>query len=245
MKALLTIIFSFYIPAMAAAQEDLMIFRDGSEKRAKVIQVADKRITYKLSEKKKTQEMYANPKDVYMIHFKERGNVYITPEGKRITGENRKNDKDADLIYLIKGKEIQAYNLQVLEYIITYLDERPKKKHFIPSNSISKDEVFMIKYKDGTKDMITDISNGQNDTEVNTNEEPKQEEQVKENELQVVFHNVKKNETLTIISKRYGLKIADIKEWNDLPEKMKPNTRLQAGMQLMLYVKPEPNVEKQ
>lgn len=46
MKPLLAIIFSIYMPAVAAAQDDLMIFRDGSEKSVKVIQVADKRVTY-------------------------------------------------------------------------------------------------------------------------------------------------------------------------------------------------------
>lgn len=239
MKSFLTIIFSIYISAQATAQEDLIIFRDGSEKSVKVIQVADKRITYKSSEKKNAQEMYADPRDIYMIHFKERGNVYITPEGKRVTGENQKTDKDADIIYLVDGKEIQAYNLQVLENIITYQEEKPKKKHYSPLKTSNKDEVFMIKYKDGTKDMMTDISNGRHGTEEKEHEDIVPEKQTKENEMQVIFHNVKKNETLAIISKRYNLKMADIIEWNDLPQNIKPNTRLQTGMQLMLYVKPE------
>lgn len=244
MKPLAAIIFSIYMPALAAAQDDLMIFRDGSEKSVKVIQVADKRVTYLPQGKKNTQETYADPKDVYMIRFKERGNVYITPEGKRVTGENRKTDKGADLIYMVEGKEIQAYNLQVLENVIVYQEEKPKKKQYVSPVTVGKDEVFMIKYKDGTKDMITDITAGGHEAEERAGSEAAEEEPAKEQELQVVFHNVKKNETLAIISRRYGLAVKDIIEWNDLPPKLKPSTRLQAGMQLMLYVKPSANAGK-
>lgn len=238
MKTVLTIIFSFCASTVTLAQSDLIIFRDGSEKSGKIIQVADKNIIYKTSAKKNAAEINVNPQDVYMIHFKERGNVYITPEGKRVTGENQKIEADVDLIYLVSGKEIPAYNLQVLEDCLKYNDEKPNKKHFIPLKSIDKDEVFMIKYRDGIRDMITDITIKKQDagTEKESVVEEKDETA---SEQQVVFHNVKKNETLAIISKRYGLKIADIMEWNDLPKNLKPSTRLQAGMQLMLYVQPE------
>lgn len=238
MKPLLAIIFSTCMPVMAMAQGDLVIFRDGSEKSVKVIQVADKRVTYLPQGKKDAQEMYADPKDIYMIHFKERGNVYITPEGKRVTGENRKTDKEADIIYMVEGKEIQAYELQVLENVIVYKAEKPKKKQYVAPTTIGKEEVFMIKYKDGTKDMMTDLSAGSKDGGAEPVDEAAAEEPAKGQELQVVFHNVKKNETLAIVSKRYGVAVADIIEWNDLPQKLRPSTRLQAGMQLMLYVKP-------
>lgn len=239
MKAFLTIIFSFCASVVTLAQNDIIIFRDGSEASGKVIQVGDKNIVYKASTKKNARDISVRSQEVYMIHFKERGNVYITTEGKRISGENQKIAGEQDIIYLVSGKEIPVYNLQVLEEVIKYQERKPSKKLFVPFETIAKEEVFMIKYRDGIKDMITDITVKKPEAVAQTEENTAAEEADEEPEKKVVFHNVKKNETLAIISKRYGLKAADIIEWNDLPKNLKPTTRLQAGMQLMLYVKPE------
>lgn len=224
---------------VAMAQEDLILMRDGSELLAKVIQVDDKLVTYKENEKKNRRELYLDLKNVYMIRFKQRGNIYITAEGKRITGENDKWDKDADRIYLVAGREIQAYSLQIFEDRVVYSENKPSKKSAAIKSSISRDEVFMIKYKDGTRDILTNIQ-----TMAKEKEQPQEEEEeVAEEgegkeELQVVFHNVKRGETLNAIAKRYGVGVKDIITWNDLPKKITANSRLQSDMQLMIYVKP-------
>jgi len=220
-----------------AAQDDLIVLRDGSELAVKVIQVDGRLVTYKERAKAK-RELYQDLRDVYMIRYEKRGNIYITDDGKRITGENEKWDKSADRIYLVEGREIQAYNLSVRADRITYSLGSgkglfKKKSSTYMSQSVSPQDVFMIKYADGTKDIITDITR---------KEEPAEEEQTvaeaQENERQVVFHNVKKGETLKSIAQRYDVSAKEIIEWNDLPKNTKPTARLQSGTQLMIYVEP-------
>lgn len=225
------------VPLYAMAQSDLVIMRNGSEMAAKVISVDDKLLTYKENDKKNSREMFINLREVYMIRFKERGNIYINNEGKRITGENEKWEKDATRIYLTSGREIQAYNVLVLDDRVLYTESKKKKN--IVTYTLRLPEVFFIRYKDGTKDIITNLA-----TTITEQTEPAQEEATAESddeekqELQVVFHNVKRGETLATISKRYNVKASDIIEWNDLPKALRPNARLQADMQLMIYVEP-------
>ncbi|MDO4161369.1 MAG: LysM peptidoglycan-binding domain-containing protein, partial [Prevotellaceae bacterium] len=145
-------------------------------------------------------------------------------------------------VYLVSGKEIQAYNLQVVENQVLYQEKEGKSGLFggskhSPVISLNTDDVFMIKYKDGTKDILTAFAKEekQNNIVEETNNETAQQAEVEE--LKVVFHNVKNGETLKIISDRYNLKADDIIKWNDLSSKIKLNTKLKAGTQLMLYVK--------
>lgn len=218
------------------AQNDLIVLRDGTEIASKVMQISVKEVSYKEKANDK-QSQQIDLKDVYMVRFEKRGNIYITEDCKRITGENDKWNKDADRIYLTKGKEIQAFNLNVKENTITYTltqKGKGKKSNMIEVETISPAEVFMIKYSDGTKDIINDI-------QAQKEEEAKPETQtspVKENEKKVIFHSVKKGETLASIAQRYAVTVAEIIEWNDLSKNTKANTRLQNGTQLMVYVKP-------
>lgn len=216
-----------------AAQDDLIIMRNGYEMPVKVIQVDSRLVTYKEREKDE-HTLSQDLRDVYMIRYEKRGNIYITDDCKRITGENDKWDKEADRIYLVEGKEIQAYNLSVRPDRISYTLESKIKKKGTAWFSLDPLDVFMIKYADGTKDIITDISRKE---EPVAEEEPTVSE-VKDNERQVVFHSVKKGETLNAIAKRYAVTTKELIEWNDLPKTTKASARLQSGTQLMLYVKP-------
>lgn len=235
----LTLMMLSLLPITLSAQNDLIILRNGNEIPSKVIQVDAKSITYKESAKAK-RELHQDLCDVYMIRYEKRGNIYITDEGKRITGENNKWEKGADRIYLVTGKEIQAFNLNVGVNEITYslgIGKGPfrKKNSRYFSQSLSPQEVFMIKYADGTKDILTDI---RRKTEPSGEENETSITEVDENERQVVFHNVKKGETLNTIAKRYDVTVKEIIDWNDLPKTAKATTRLQSGTQLMVYVKP-------
>lgn len=93
--------------------------------------------------------------------------------------------------------------------------------------------MFLIKYKDGTKDKLSDISLKKQESPVAVEETV--DEPVEEEPLQVVFHSVSKGETLSSVAKKYGVTVDEIIEWNDLPAKLKANSRLQADMQLMIY----------
>lgn len=237
----------------AMAQDDFLLYRNGSEKAVRIIMVSGSEVTY--SEfAKGGPEQKESLRDIYMLHYGKRGNVYITDDGKRITGENQKYDKSADIIYLISGKEIQAYSLQILEDKILY-EEKSKNNRFGKKASgndagakmLDAGDVFLIKYKDGTKDIINDISRevmeakerAKREEEERARQAQLEEEMKKANEKKVVFHNVKNGETLSIVANRYHVTYQEIITWNELSVKMKPTAKLKPGMQLMIYVSPE------
>ncbi len=233
-------------PAMSAqvATSDIIMFKTGETLNAHVVQVSKNEITYKLSNKKNEPLQTVDLTDAYMIKFAKRGNVYITPEGKRITGENQKIDRHADVIYLVKGGEIQAYNLQIGEDKIVYQTSKKAEKGRVPQQQVlAPFQVFMIIYSDGTRDLITDLT--QPDPlryAYVVPEEFKQPEVAPEvaaePEQQVVFHSVKRGESLGDIATRYNVTVENLKEWNDLPKQLKAHAKLQSDMQLMIYVQP-------
>ena len=76
-------------------------------------------------------------------------------------------------------------------------------------------------------------------THPNLNEEDTNHGQSKGNgsepQFVVVFHAVKKGETLEKIATHYQVTIEQVKEWNDLSSKLKPTAQLAVGTQLMIY----------
>lgn len=60
-------------------------------------------------------------KDIYMLGYQKRCNVYVNNEGKCISEENHVLPKDADIIYLIKGAERAAYDIKFeIIYVSSY-----------------------------------------------------------------------------------------------------------------------------
>ncbi|MCM1504608.1 MAG: LysM peptidoglycan-binding domain-containing protein [Muribaculum sp.] len=237
---------AFMLSSQAAfAQKDLIILKNGREFNATILQVNDRQVVYKMSSKKNDAEYTLDNADVYMIRFSQRGNVYINENGRRITGENQKLPKDADIIYLIEGREIPAYEVRVFDSHISYLTAKHTNKKVVPiAEVVPRNKVFMIRYTDGTIDLINDMSAKSGTPEVaetirmESDQEVAGGEQTPTDELLVVFHNVKKGDTLSSIAERYGVTVSDIISWNELPAKMKPTAKLQPDMQIMLYVTP-------
>lgn len=233
-KFLLTLITG--ILACVQSSADTILMRDGIEMNVTVQQLSDTKVMYRLNKKDDVKTIPT--KDVYMIKFDKRGNVYITPDGKRVTGENQVLPRDADVVYLVKGREFPAYNLSVEESVVTFLLRKPSKKVIPVAEAYPRCEVFKIKYTDGTVDVITSFDDS--DGLANNTSEPVVEtvEEIPEPEYQVVFHNVGRNENLKSIASRYDVSIDDIKSWNELSPKMKDNTPIKPGTQIMIYVKP-------
>lgn len=242
MKHLVSFIFLLSC-ALSLSAKDRIMLRSGLEMSVKVVQVGNEQIIYKESDDEDASEQALDIKDVYMISYETRGIVYITQDGKRVsedaTAMNWLKEDAPQWVYLVEGKIYPAYNLQILEDQIVFDRIVGKKKGFLSSKkemasmALKKEEVFLIKYRDGSKDIITEFKPKETQKEpesVVEAEEPQEEEQ------QVIFHNVKSGDTLAKLAKRYNVTVEDIKEWNDLPEKLKPTARLQADMQLMLYV---------
>lgn len=227
----------------AFSQDDFIILRNGADLPANIIRVSDRCVVYKETNKKGAPELNIENSEVYMLHFAKRGNVYMTTDGKRITGETAPLPKDADVIYLIEGKELPAYDVRVSEDIVTYLPQKNKNKKIIPLvEALPRSSVFMIRYTDGTSDLITDLTPKTKEiteTILVPTVEPQSESQ--EEEKKVIFHNVKKGETLFSISQHYDVDVNDLRDWNDLPASIQPKSRLRTDMQLMIFLPKTPN----
>ncbi len=223
--------------ALSVTAKDIIMLRNGLEKEVYVVQVGNDKIVYKESKGKNATEEFLNLEDVYMISYEKRGIVYITQDGKRVSedAESMKalKKKASSWVYLVKGKIYPAYNLKISENEIEF--KRLSGKDF-SSMIFNKNDIFLIRYSDGTKDIITEFK--PKEVAKSVIEEPleiKPEEPV-EDVQQVIFHNVKSGDTLAKLAKRYNVTVEEIKEWNELPAKLKPTARLQTDMQLMLYV---------
>lgn len=218
-----------------SAQEDKIILRNGQEMNVKITQINLDEIYFKTSSKKDAIQEVLNISDIYMLYTETRGQIYISPEGKRFTGNNQEFDKDVSIIYLTKGGGIPASDININGDEINYKKANiqsgffKKKTKITPFITINASDVFMIRYPDGTRDIITRL-------EKNKNEEKIEDKDNNSPELKVIFHNVNARETLATISKRYGVKVEDIIKWNDLPIKTSANACLQTDMQLMIYV---------
>lgn len=177
-------------------------------------------------------------KDVYMLNYQKRGNVYVTPEGKRISGEKHDIPKDADIIYLVSGGEKAAYDIQFEDRAIKYRETKESKKAKSNERMLLLDEIFMILYNDESKDIITDISVPADDVKAvsDTVAVSAAEPEDAAPKLQVVFYNVKRGDTLAKIAAQYDVTVEDLVKWNDLPSKNNKAVVLQPDMQLMIYV---------
>ena len=215
------------IPAFAWSQ-DLLMLRSGDEIFGKVDRVSKTEAVMNIAKECRPYYDQMNGvaripvSDLYMIKYKERGNVYFNEDGTRITGENRKLDKTANLIYLTTGREIPAWDVNFGAQEVSYSDARRDGKR----TSIASDEIFLIKYIDGSKDIITSIEK----------KEPVEEKKETDNtpQFKVIFHTVQQGETIASIAEKYGVTNADIREWNEFSPKQKDNGRLPVGKQLMI-----------
>lgn len=156
-KQLLVVVFLCCFTSSVIAQKDMIIMRDGNIHRDVKVQMTTTDSTYYLRNNDKEKRQYSAFNDmIYLIKYEKRGNVYFSLEGKQFTGDiGSRHSDDATTIYLLEGREISAYNLIISEDKITYQTGKKKKS---PQVTMSKDDIFMICYPDGTRDIINDFS---------------------------------------------------------------------------------------
>lgn len=154
-------ILSLLLPLYSFAQ-DHIIFRDGREKDYKVIQVNSDKTLCKERDKKKAEEIILDNSDIYLIRYEKRGNVFFTESGERFSGKTiEKADSKATMVYLKEGKEIAAFDFEMTSDSIKFKEEKGRgwftTKHDkdVETKKIPKSDVFMLKYPDGTKDILT------------------------------------------------------------------------------------------
>lgn len=157
MKQVLLTLFASVLSLGVQAQ-DLIIFRDGSEIVATVQQVSETLVTCQEGKKKDLRTTQYDTKTVYMIKYERRGNVFFREDGSHTYGGGRKEDikrevnlpKDATIIYTTDAHEIVAYEVSIGN-VVTYKLENKKKAAV---QTLQRSLLFMIKYPDGTKDVM-------------------------------------------------------------------------------------------
>ena len=77
--------------------------------------------------------------------------------GERIlaTSEPTQIPKDAVVIYYKDGREVPAYNLTMDANVVSFKTDKKTKNRPVFS---PKSEVFMIRYPDGTRDILTNLA---------------------------------------------------------------------------------------
>ena len=143
--------------AINASAQDAIIYRDGRVKSVKIIQTNNDKTLFKESDNKKATEEYVENTKVFMLKFKTRGNVVFNSHGERIltTSEHTQIPKDAIVVYYKDGREVPAYNLTMDANVVSFRTSEKGKGSPIFS---SKSEVFMIRYPDGTRDILTNLA---------------------------------------------------------------------------------------
>ena len=137
--------------------QDAIIYRVGLVKEVKIIQTNNDKTLFKEAGNKHAAEEYVDNKQVFMLKFKTRGNVVFNANGERIltTSERIQIPKDAIVVYYKDGREVPAYNLTMDANVVSF---KPNKKAKYRPIYSAKSEVFMIRYPDGTRDILTNLA---------------------------------------------------------------------------------------
>lgn len=145
------------LAALQCTAQDAIIYRDGRVKTVKIIQTNNDKTLFKESDNKKATEEYVENSKVFMLKFKTRGNVVFNSHGERIltTSEHLQIPKDAIVVYYKDGREVPAYNLTMDANVVSFKTSKKGKDSPIFS---PKAEVFMIRYPDGTRDILTNLA---------------------------------------------------------------------------------------
>lgn len=146
------IVLLLFIGLESFSQKDLILFRDGTECQARVTMVNSDKTYYTID---KSREESVQNTTIYMIQYEKRGNVFFTEQGEWYTTQGEKKaPRGATLIYLLEGKEIAVYNLTMDASKVSFSEGSKKNAR---SSYIAKAKIFMIKYPDGTKEMLNDF----------------------------------------------------------------------------------------
>lgn len=217
--------------------DDFLMLRNGEEYNGKLEVISDKEVSFSTKSgglfSSNSQRNVFPTNDVYMIKTDKRGTIFFNRKHQRSVVPTVKIDKSADLIYLADGGELQGWQVVINNGILSY-QKNPKQKRAMSNiGAIDLDEVFMIKYSDGSKDIFTDITVDKAEEEQAAVPVPV----VEPEKIKVILYNTRAGETLGTVAEKYNVSVEDIIEWNDLPARYKSTTKLSSGMQLMIQTK--------
>lgn len=211
--------------------EDLVVTREGIEYKGKLILVSEKEIVIKLKNGIfHSGDSNSIPADqVYMIKTDKRGTIFFNRQRERLVIPTKDIGKNADIIYLVDGGEISGWNLGMENGIVTYQKDPKQKRAMSNIGAIPTEEIFMIKYNDGSKDILTDITKEQESNLLIP-------QSVGEHKLKVIIYNVENGDTLGLVADKFNVDMDSIIEWNDLSSHANRNTKLASGLKLMIQI---------
>lgn len=139
---------------------DYVIQRDGTITNAKIMVVGKDKTTYAVGRGKNATQMELANSELFMLRFEERGSIVFDARGERIltTSTTEQFPKGAVLLFLCSGQILPVYHLSIDQHAARYfLDKKGEaRKGFLP-----KSDIFMVCYPDGTRDIITTLTQPQ------------------------------------------------------------------------------------
>lgn len=139
---------------------DLVIQRDGTITNAKIMVVGKDKTTFAVGRGKNATQMELANSELFMLRFEERGSIVFDARGERIltTSTTEQFPKGAVLLFLCSGQILPVYHLSIDQHAARYfLDKKGEaRKGFLP-----KSDIFMVCYPDGTRDIITTLTQPQ------------------------------------------------------------------------------------
>lgn len=158
---------------LSSFAQDMIILRDGSEIQCKVELISNGTVSY--INDGESDELLTS--QIYMIKYKARGNVFYSSNGEVIYNANGNNKKESKLsntsiaIYLREGAEIIASEINIMGNEIKYVvDNGFFRKNTL--ETVKKDKVFLIRYGDGSKELINSLDDKKAEPYINKVKHP-------------------------------------------------------------------------
>lgn len=165
MKRTVLLIMGLTISFCANAQ-DMMLLRNGDEIQCKIDMISNGIVSY---QENGTRSQIPTAQ-LYMIKYEKRGNAFFNSEGEsnyNTESTSVKLSKKDIAIYLCDGGEVIATEVKLLDEKVDYKASKRKTgnaiagflpiKKSIDWDSLPKEKVFLIRYFDGSREVINDL----------------------------------------------------------------------------------------
>lgn len=144
--------------------QDFILLKNGDEIRCKILKVSNNSVTYSIEEQK---EQIPSEK-LFLIKYELRGITLFNENGEADYNSEytpAKIGKKDICIYTINGEEIVASEVKITTETINYkIAKKGMVTNLFASKKngewfvLKKEDVFIIRYFDGSKDVINDLS---------------------------------------------------------------------------------------
>lgn len=165
MKKSVLLILGLLFTSVLCAQ-DMILLRNGEEIQCKVEMISNGTVSY-LSGGSRGQ---LPTTQLYLIKYEKRGNAFFNSDGEsnyNTESSSSKLSKKDIAIYLCDGFEVVASEISITNESVNYRSSNKKAWNaitgFLPIkksgewNAIPKDKVFLIRYFDGTREVVNDL----------------------------------------------------------------------------------------